>query len=416
MKKYDIVIIGAGASGLVCASKLSDLNLNKNILLIDRMNKVGKKILATGNGRCNISNKNINLENYYSNNKNFVENQIQNLSNNIILEYFEELGLKTKLIENGYYPITEQSATVVEVLELKIKECKNIDILLETEVICIKKNDRFEIETNNEKIISEQVVLSTGGMAYPALGSNGSGYKLASSLNHKQTKIYEALTQVKSDSKSLKYLKGTRIKTNAKIYVNNKFVEEETGEVQFTETGLSGICIFNLSHIASYNTKVLKNNVIIKLDLMPDMNYEKLKKELENRKDKFKDRIIDFYLTGLLNNKISYAIYENLKINVNKKVSNLNQVEIENICSFIKEFEFEISGVNDFDNAQVTAGGVDTTEVNPKTFESLINKNLYIIGEIIDIHGDCGGYNLNFVFTSGLIAAESIGDYYDKNK
>ncbi len=416
MKKYDIVIIGAGASGLVCASKLSDLNLNKNILLIDRMNKVGKKILATGNGRCNISNKNINLENYYSNNKIFVKNQIKNLSNNIILEYFEELGLKTKLIENGYYPITEQAATVVEVLKLKIEECKNIDILLETEVICIKKNDLFTIETNNGEIISEQVVLSTGGSAYPALGSNGSGYKLASSLNHKQTKIYEALTQVKSDSKSLKYLKGTRIKANAKIYVNNKFVEEETGEVQFTETGLSGICIFNLSHLAAYNKEVLKNNVMIKLDLMPDTNYDKLKKELENRKDKFKDRFIDFYLTGLLNNKISYVIYEYLKINVNKRVSNLNQMEIENICRFLKEFEFEISGVNDFDNAQVTAGGVDTTEVNPQTFESLINKGLYIIGEILDIHGDCGGYNLNFAFTSGLIAAESIGDYYDKNK
>ncbi len=416
MKEYDIVIVGAGAAGLICACRLSERMPDCKILMIDRMNKVGKKILATGNGRCNLSNAQIVREKYHSTNPHFIDSVIEGSNRQAILPYFDELGLKTKRIEDGIYPITGEAASVLDVLRLKIEEALNVDVLLNTEAEKVEKKEKYFIHTKTGVFCAATLIMATGGCSAPIYGSNGSGYGLLEALGHTKKETYKALVQLIADKPNLKRIDGVRAKAKVRIEVNGVPSEEEMGEVQFTRYGLSGICILNLSHIASYHTEVMKNRVVICLDLMQNRMEEELFAELIKRRQRFGNRQLENYLTGLLNQKLALFLYQELKVDPKRKISSLSESEIEGIGKKLKSSEFPIIGTKGFDHAQVTAGGMDTKEIDPATFESKLHKNLYILGELLDLYGDCGGYNLNFAFMSGLAAADHIGEEHDSNK
>ena len=392
---YDIIIIGGGASGLICAAKLTELS-NKRILLLEKNEKLGKKILVTGNGRCNLSNKNLSSSNYHS--KGNIEKFLKNFKETNILEYFSTIGLETTLINDGYYPFSKEATTVLDTLLLKINE-SNITVKTDNEVLSIQKEDNYIVKTSNETFTSKVIVFAIGGLS-SRLGHNN--YSLLTNLGHTLVETKPALVALTTDSNLLQYLKGLRVDGKVSLKINGNIIKEERGQIQFNEDNLSGICIMNLSYLVSRD-----NNSELVIDLVPELSIEELKSKLLNRRENFNERIIDFFLTGLFSKKISFSLYQKLNIKIDKKVKDLTDQEIDLLVKEIKNFTFKITGTDTYEASQVTSGGVNILEVD-ENYESIINKDLFITGEVLDITGDCGGYNLHFAFNSGLIVADYI--------
>lgn len=361
------VIVGGGASGLASAIRLKQNNKNTEVIVLERLQSVGKKILATGNGRCNITNTGA---------KHYKE----------VLEFFKSIGLVLREDEGGrIYPYSLKSETVLEIL---LKECNNLKIKIITEcnVIDIKKsNDTFILSTEKGTFKANNVIIATGGKAQKNLGSNGSGYDLVKKLGHSVTPLSPALVQLTSSSKYPRAIKGTRTKCNIKIELDGKVAKEEYGEVLFTDYGLSGIATMNLSDTVGKNfaLKEPKKCVAI-LDLIPEMS----KSDLISYIKKFGS------LTGILGTKLA---------NIISKQADGNN---EKCAEFAKNWRLIITGTKGYDFAQITSGGVPLNEVDE--FESVKVKNLYICGEILDLQYECGGFNLDSAWHCGIKAADKI--------
>ena len=358
------VIIGAGASGLVCAIRLKQNNKNDDVVLLERLDALGKKILATGNGRCNLSNEN--AEHYKE-----------------VIAFFESIGLKTRTDEEGrIYPYSNQATTVKGLLE---EECSRLGIktVKECEVKSIAKD--LTVLTNKGKIKADNVVVATGGKAQSSLGSNGSGYDLLKNLGHTITPLSPALVQLTSPSKYPRQLKGQRVKGNMKILLDGEAIKEEWGEILFTDYGLSGIVCMNLSEIVSRNfeSKEPKKCVAV-VDLASDFSEKELKEHIE----KFKN------LDGVLGYKVSAIL------------SKMAGGDKEKEAHCAKNFQLIINGTKGYNFAQITSGGAELNEF--ENFKSKLIKNLYACGEVLDKQFECGGYNLNFAFYSGIKVADNI--------
>ena len=409
----DVAIIGGGASGLFCAIYIKhllnklDIN-NTNITIYERLEKTGKKLLATGNGKCNFSNKHTSKEKY--NNPEFVEPLLKKFNYKHLREFLEELGLYTVVDSEGRaYPQSETANSVLDILRTKIK----IEGITESCNTDIKKitylNGKYILETNrNQKMQADYLVMATGGKACPIHGSNGSGYVLLKPFKHKIVDPRPGLVSIKTDPNQVKSLAGIRVKANVLVYDKKKksVVWQEAGEVLFKPDGLSGIVMMQASTFMQRNNGSYK----IYLDLCPNYTEEAIVLDLTKRFEMFKGFEISQLLTGMFNKMLNLAILKKAKIDLSGHVSKLTKKDILKIAKVIKEFEFDYDGTFDFDKAQVTIGGVDLTEVNRLTLESKKSDNLYIIGELLDIDGECGGFNLQWAFTSGVIAALNIAE------
>ncbi len=412
----DILIIGAGAAGMVASISAARCFNNKNykILLLEKNSKIGKKILVTGNGKCNISNNKLESIFYYSSNNNLIDKFLCVFNNNYLKKFFYSIGIEIKSDDKGrLYPANYQALSVKELLENEINRLK-IDIRCEININRIKKDRNwFIINCDNFTVRSKCVIICTGGYASPFKGYNGDGYSYLREFGHSINEVFPALVPIKCDDKTLKLLKGVRWKSNVKLFADGKVIKEEYGEVQFLEKGLSGICVFQLSRLVSefiftgkiYNQKI--NNVIIKLDLLPEFEIVSLKKFIIKKINLLKNTTIENFLWGFLNKNIGQAILKRLNISQSKECSKLSLKEIDLIVMMIKNFSFVPSGVMDWKSAQVTAGGVPIEEVDVNTFESRITNGLYIAGEVLDVDGICGGYNLHWAWGSGIIAGKS---------
>lgn len=396
-----VAIIGGGASGLMAA--ISAANCGYNVTVLERLDRVGKKILATGNGRCNYTNINSDIKNFHGKNPDFIKKAMNTFWVDETISFFEELGMLTTVEENGKaFPYSLQASAVLDVLRFEIERL-NINIITNFEAkSIIRKNDSFLIESydgNCEK--ADKVIISTGGKASPFLGSNGSGYDILKKLGHTLTDIFPSLVQIKTDTKYVKALKG--IKVNANVTVKNHVdLGFSSGEVLFTDYGLSGPAIFNISRLPAEH----KNTKII-LDLLPRIDYNSLKELLIKRKSP--TRNLENYFVGMLNKKIGMTLMKYADVLPYQRSSDtLTNKEIEILSKAIKSFEFEAIGTTSWNNAQVTAGGISTDEVNPQTLESNLIKGLYITGELLDIDGDCGGHNLQWAWTSGYVAGKCL--------
>ena len=408
---HDIIIIGGGASGIMSAIIAKDLK--KDIAIIEGTNRIGNKILSTGNGRCNISNSNIASPflNYESSDSDFFKHCLDTYSVEYTKNLFLSLGLPLVELEDGkLYPSSLQSSSVVDILRLALDEA-DIPVYTDCKVKSISKKDDFIITTTNDDTTlfrCKKLVLACGGKSAVKTGSDGSSFKLAHELGHSIITPIPAIVQLKLDYKYLKALSGIKFNGNADVYVDDKLIKSEEGEILFTDYGISGPPILQLSRIAS---RALVNNkkVTIKLDMMPNKSYEEIENFLQGHFAVFSHRSISNALIGIVNKKLIPILLKDVGINnIHTSCYDLEWRYKDLLIKRLKDWPFCCTSTNGFNNAQLTAGGVNTKEVNETTLESKIIKDLYFTGEILDVNGDCGGFNLQWAWSSGILVGNSL--------
>lgn len=403
LKSNRLAIIGGGASGFAAAIEAKYASPALDITIFDRMPKACKKILATGNGRCNFSNVDLSPAHFYGE-ASFLKNVLTSAYADDE-SFFREFGVLTYCEDGRLYPKSQQASTIRDTL-IDFALSNNTKILTDTTIYDIKKSDAGYV-VNNEYF--DAVILCGGGKAAPQQGSDGSCYKLAKGLGHTITPLYPALCGLTTNDKSLNNLKGVRCKGTVSLLVNNKLIDTDTGEIQFTDKGVSGIPVMNLSHHCKDS-----QDIRLVVDLCNDISAEELLTHLNAIKQSYPDKETEIALNGIVNNKIGFVVMDRAGIKPHTLLKDINNSKIKLIVDELKNFEITCSGTKGFENAQVTCGGISTNEVDPKTMMSEINKGLFLCGEILDIHGDCGGYNLHLAWTTGRIAGSSAAEYLER--
>lgn len=403
-----IAIIGAGASGLLASIILARKNID--VTVYEKNNKVGKKLLATGNGKCNITNKNIELSNFHGDNILFAKNILKEFNYLECLKFFNELGIEfVEGVKNRIYPQSLQASTVVDLLYYEAKRV-GVKFELSAEIINIEKeNNNFILETNNYKSPFLKLIIATGSLAMPNLGASDSGYKFAKKFGHTIIKPIPSLVQLISNNKYLNNINGVKLNSSINLFINKKNIINIDGDILFTNYGISGSAILDISRKISKAIDNNEKNIYLIIDLLPNFSLIELKNILIKRLKFTNDKKIDFWLEGLLNKKLTTLILKESNLSKNLiYAKELNIKDIDKIAYTIKNIKFDIINTKSFKNAEVIAGGIDTNEVNSITLESKLIKNLYFIGEILDIDGDCGGYNLHWAWASSFTLADKI--------
>ncbi len=402
-KERKVIIIGAGASGLVAA--IAAKRAGAYVILLDKNSRVGKKILATGNGRCNITNRYMDISKYHGKHPRFVYGAFSAFGQEYTLEFFEKLGIYFREEEGGrMFPASFQASSVLDVLRYEIENL-GVETVCDAEAVDIRHEGQFEIELRDgRKLKSDRVIICTGGKAGPEFGSDGSGFLLSKKFGHSIIEPFPALVQLKLNAKFLKAIQGVKFDGNVELVVDKKVIKREDGEILFTDYGISGPPVFQLSRKAGELIRDGKR-VFIKVVLVDYISEDGLRSVLLKRYEEGNKKPVSLSFVGLINKRLIPVVLREAGISdMNKPVASLTTHEKDNILHILKDWRFEVSGTNPWASAQVTAGGVNTEEINPKTMESKIVPGLYFAGEVIDIDGDCGGYNLQWAWSSGLAA------------
>lgn len=401
----EIVIIGGGASGLVSA--IIAARKGKKVTILERNNICGKKILVTGNGRCNYFNEDQNIKHYRSNDTELLKEIITKKNQEKVLQFFKEIGIEPKIKNGYYYPFSNQAVSIQNAL---LTEIKNLDIEIrnEVEVRKIKKqNDKFIIMTDKENIEANKIIISTGSKSAPKTGSDGSGYKICKELGHTVIEPLPALVQLKGKEKYFKEWNGIRADVAINLYEDNKEIVKEVGEIQLTDYGISGICVMNLSGRVARGLYTGKDEYV-KINFLSNLNINTVQEcigFIDKRNKSMKNRTISELLDGIINYKLLNVLLKNLK---NKQWNEISAKDKEKIAESLVELKVNIIGTNSFDKSQVCSGGISLKEIDINTMESKLVNGLYIIGELLDCDGDCGGYNLTWAWITGIIAGEEI--------
>lgn len=386
-----VAVLGGGASGIMAA--LTAAEYGAQVTVLEKNHRIGKKLLITGNGRCNFTNINGKAENYSSS---FVSDALNAFPPLKTIEFFKEIGLIATVEDGGrIYPQSGQAAAVLEVLLLELGR-RNIKVICDFDVDKINRTESgFEIfGKNNDRIFADRIVAAFGGKAAPNTGSDGSGYRILQGLGHSVTPIFPALVQLKTD----RSIRGVRAK--AKVTIDSI---SEIGEVQFTEYGLSGIPVLDISRYA-------KIGDVITLDLMPDYSENELFEYLKERKP----QKLETYLVGIINKQLGQMLLKECEIGkLSRESANLKDFEIREIAKKIKNWNFTVKGKMPWENAQITRGGIALCEVSSKTMQSKLVKGCYITGELLDIDAPCGGFNLQWAWSSGFVAGRAAAGHGD---
>ena len=398
-----IGIIGGGASGMAAALAAAE-NPDVQVILMERQARVGRKLQATGNGRCNLTNLHAGEGGYHGDDAAFADFALKTFGPEAALDWFRELGLFTVAEESGrVYPYSDQANSVVDVLRFALEK-PNIEVKLGFEVEKIKKtSEGFRVEAKEGLVECDKLIIACGGLAGTKLGGTMSGYKLLRSLGHKCTKLRPTLVQLKSSWGGGASLKGVRANCHAQILHNGQLHSASTGELQFTEYGLSGPVIFEVSR----DTCQGGGEWVCRLDFMPHVEENHLLEELLRRKQR--DIPASELLTGILHNRLGRVLTQSAGINMNRFASETSDYDLKQLSCLVKSFDVVLTEPMGMDSAQVTAGGIVTKEFDEKTMESRINPGLYACGEVLDIDGDCGGYNLQWAWASGRLAGLHAG-------
>ena len=410
---HDLIIIGGGASGLMAAIVAKDFGID--VAIVEGNDRIGKKILVTGNGRCNITNNNIAspYNNFHSENYNFFQEALNKFTIEDTKSMFLSLGLPLTELENGkIYPRSLQASSVIDIFRMALDD-RNIPLYANCKISSIIKKKNFTLYTNNEECENfscNKVILSCGGKSATKTGSDGSGYKLSKSLGHNIIETLPGIVQLKLDYTYLKALSGIKFDGSVSVLVNDEIIRTDIGEVLFTDYGISGPPILQLS---SYASKALSKGckVTIRLDMFPHESKKDVENFFATHFSIFNYREISSALIGVINKKLISTILKDVGINdIHLPCSNINWKNINNLIDILKQWDFNCIGTNGFPNAQITVGGINTSEVDNLTLESKLVKNLYFCGEILDVHGDCGGFNLQWAWSSGYLAAKSAAN------
>ena len=401
--KTEIAVIGGGASGMIVA--ITARKSGKEVVVLERKDRILKKVLITGNGRCNITNVNANISNYFGKNISSVENILNSFNPQDTMDFFNGLGIICNEENRGkVYPLSGQASSVVDALRF---EAERLGVRIETEFYVRKiEKEGFKFKIYSEerkKIEAGRVIIAAGGQSYPELGSNGSGFELAKELGHSVTRLSPSIVQLKTEKHQVKGLQG--IKTDAAVtaYGDNKKICTYDGELLFTDYGISGNVVFNISFVMP-----LYKNVEFEIDFMEKFDYNELYEILKERKKMMSHLTMENYFNGMINKKLGQFLSKVSGIEkLSKPVKDLNDSEIRKLCTVLKKYRIKILDTTGFKNAQVTAGGVSLDEVNSETLESKIVKGLYFSGEVLDVYGECGGFNLQWAWASGYIVGKN---------
>ncbi len=398
---FDAIIIGGGAAGMLCAIAAKRHRPSLRVALLEKNDRVGKKLLATGNGRCNLTNKNVNPEKYVGNGAApTVAAVLQKTNAPALLQYFKDLGLLTSADSEGrYYPLCRQASAVLDVLRFQC-EALGIEIFCKEAVRRVQTQNGFAVFTEQNCFYAPKLVIAAGSPAAPRLGGCNSLDALA--LRHRTAPFTPALCPIRVESAVLKSLKGLRAHAEARLE-GGSVIKAERGEVQFNEDNLSGICIFNLSLYAEKGQRIV-------LDLLPNISERELYNILQKNKMNYAQQPADNLLTGILQKRIAQAVLKQAQVrDFSRPCKKLSEQEIRAAAKSAKALTFAVQGNMGFDRAQACKGGVLLPEqIEPQTLQSKRIENLWFCGEALDICGECGGYNLHFAFASGILVGEQL--------
>ncbi len=398
-----IGIIGGGAGGMAAALAAAEYK-NVQVVLMERQARLGRKLSATGNGRCNLSNLHASRSGYHGDDPHFHEHALSQFPPEQTLAWFSELGLYTVAEPSGrVYPYSDQANSVVDVLRFALDQ-PNIQVLTDFEVSRVRKTgDTFTVTSQNGTVACDKLIIACGGLAGTKLGGSMAGYKLLRSFGHKSTKLRPALVQVKTGWPGVSALKGVRANCHAAIFHDGTLHQESSGEIQFTEFGLSGPVIFEISRDACQSGGEWE----CRLDFLPDLPETRLMELLMRRRNS--NLCAEDLFTGILHNRLGRVLVKEAGIRSNAPISGLQDAQLREVVSLAKAFCVRLTEPLGMDSAQVTAGGILTSEFEPTTMESKLVPGLYACGEVLDVDGDCGGYNLQWAWSSGRLAGLCAG-------
>lgn len=407
---FDIAVIGGGASGTVAA--LEAKKYANSVCIIEGTDRICKKVLISGDGRCNLTNEDLSLKYYYSDSPSTVKKVLSIFGNIDTVNYFYKLGLLTKSSNDGrIFPVTMHAFSVVDVIRFSLAESK---ILIKTDFKVAElrksKEGMYVIESaKGEKILSSRVILATGGLSFPFTGSDGSGMKIVEKLGHSIIKPLPSLVQLKLDFPYLNAISGVRVIARVSIFEEEKYITEKTDEVLFTKYGASGPGVIDISRFASMGLSNRKRVKII-FNFLPQYTEDQIAKIVSDFSKINSERSVELLLSGIIHKKLANVVMKLSGIeSTNIEAKQLKKSEIERIVKNITHLEIEIMGTLPISEAQVTAGGIPLAEVKPDTLESMIVKGLYFAGEVLNVDGDSGGYNLQWAWSSGYVAGKSAG-------
>jgi predicted Rossmann fold flavoprotein len=394
MEKYLTVVIGGGAAG-ICAA-ISRRRKGEPVIICEKMPQLGKKILVTGNGRCNLLNSDLSEIHYNPLARNLVRSIFDKFGKSDILDFFKNLGLEIYSQEGRLFPITNQASSVLKVMEMELKKLSvPVEFSFDCSGISFSKNGILVSSKAGKKIECQKVIITGGGKTYPALGSDGSVYEIARQLGHTIIDPVPSAVPLVTRDSLCHVLQGQRIFAGVKSVIEGKIGKEVNGELLFTKYGLSGTCILDISEaISIVMNRYGKTDIFVSVDMVPFMNREQLKNELAIRmKAKSTDEEI---LVGILPNKLCIAFKDIFKNN-----------DIEAAVNSLKSRRFKITGTRGWNEAEFTSGGINVNEVKSGTLESKLRKDVYFAGEILDVNGERGGYNLGWAWASGFVAGQA---------
>lgn len=403
--KTDVIIIGGGAAGLCAAVRLKQKNRNLTVRILERLPRVGKKLSVTGNGRCNISNKNMEISHFHGENAEFCRYALQKYDVEFCKNFFEDIGVNYVFKEDKAYSSSLQASSVVDCLRFAAED---LGVIIHTDT----KVTNIQVLKNGYKVLADKlgfeaknVIIATGlysgGEKY---GCDGSMFSLLKKAGFKTVNTTPAIVQIKTENDITKQLKGIKVNADASLKIGGKVIRKEYGEVLFCDYGLSGPPIMQISREVSR----IDGTKTVTLDIMPETDYNQLVLQIAKRAKLMPERPLQEFFTGFINKRIGQVVLKSAGYKLNEKAETLTQNGIKKIASKIKSMEFYVTGTTGFENSQVTAGGLDTKQFKGTTMESYEYKNLYAIGEILDIDGDCGGYNLQWAWSSAMAAADSV--------
>lgn len=399
--RYDVGIIGGGASGLAAAIQIKRANKKRSVALIERQSRVGKKLLSTGNGRCNLTNLSASPSDYHGG-VSLMGPAMEAHPPKVIIEFFQSLGIEPLYEGDKVYPLSEQASSVVDALRFASDEL-GVETISSFEVSAIKKG--FVIYSIDKQIIEcEKLILALGSPASPVHGSTDTGYRLLKSLGHKLIPCLPALVQLQTPIDDIRPLTGIKFTGSIAVEVNGQPVRKDRGEVLFTNYGLSGPPVLQISGVASHALSKRKTVEAV-LSILSEFPLDALKA----RREMLNHRPLEHFLTGMLNKRLGQTILKLAGCTpLSRPASSLSDFELETLAMLLVRWALPITGTQGLKTAQVCAGGADTSQFEPMTLESKLVPGLYVVGELLDIDGDCGGFNLQWAWASALLAGKAV--------
>lgn len=405
--KRRVVVVGGGAAGMIAA--ISARRLGADVTILEKNPRVGKKILATGNGRCNFTNINTDITYYHGSDPEFAHSVLGDFTVDDTIRFFEKLGITHKVEELGkVFPMSDQASSILDVLLYELNDL-GVNIVCDA---CVKdiireKDEFIFVLGNGSSYRGDRAILTTGGKAMPASGSDGNGYGLAEKLGHSAVDVFPALVQLMLEGSFFKRISGVKFVGTAEVIHKNKAIVQDRGDILFADYGISGPPILQISRKAGELIKA-GEEVYLKIMIMDMLSKDELKRLLHKRFQTAPGKPIDFSLVGLINKRLIPVVLQEAGISdVKRSVADLTVQEKDGIREILTDWRFKIKRTKGWSSAQVTAGGVDTKEINQHTMESEKVKGLFFAGEILDIDGQCGGFNLQWAWSSGFIAGRS---------